>query len=89
MRTLIFENAIRLQKYLEEYGTWHNKIKFEFKFENQEQNILADISIDENKTTLSCTCMHGSVCPTALCSHKLAIIFFLFKKQMRRLKVKW
>ena len=89
MRTRIFADAIKLQEYLTEYGTWHNKIKFEFQFQNPEQNILAEIGIYENKTILSCTCIHGSVCPTALCSHKLAIIFFLFKKQMRRLKEKW
>ena len=89
MRLMIFAEAIKLQQYLEVYGTWHNKISFEFKFENQESNIMTDIFIDENKTLMSCTCMHGSVNHEALCSHKLAVIFYFFKKQMRKIKAKW
>ena len=88
MRTIIFAEAIRLQAFLTETGTTHNKIGFEFNFPNSEY-INTSIFIEKNCTKLLCTCMHGSVNVDALCSHKLAIVFYLFKQQMRRLKVKW
>ncbi len=88
MRTVIFAEAIRLQQYMQEVGNIHNKISFEFKFPNEDV-IIADIQIKENKTVLCCTCVHGSVNYEALCSHKLAVIYYLFRKQMRRLKKPW
>ncbi len=88
MKTTLFSKAIKLQEYLKETGTSHNKLFFEFEFPN-EDNILCELFIEENKTLLSCTCTHGSVCYEALCSHKLAVIFFMFKKQMKRLGIKW
>lgn len=87
MRTVIFSEAIRLQAFLTETGTFHNKITFEFNFPSEV--ILTTIFIEKNCTKLMCTCIHGSVNYDALCSHKLAISFFLFKKQMKRLGVKW
>ncbi len=88
MRIQIFAEAIRLQEYLEKYGSTHNKIHFKFTFPNEDE-ILTNIKIKENKTLLTCTCKHGSIHYEALCSHKLAVIFFLFKKQLKRLKLGW
>lgn len=88
MRVKIFAEAIRLQEFLEEYGTTHNKIHFRFVFPNEEE-ILTELFIEKNCSRISCTCKHGSINFDALCSHKLACVFYFFRQQMRKLKQKW
>ena len=88
MRLVIFAEAIRLQQYLTLLGTWHNKVIFEFTFPNEEK-ITTEMFIKANCTKLVCTCKQGSINYDSICSHKLAIIFYFFKKQMKRLKEKW
>lgn len=90
IRVTLFSKAIRLQQFLKETGRTHNKLHFRFEFEKEpEKDITTWIEIDNGKTVMSCTCVHGSVHYEALCSHKLAVIFYLFKQQMRKLKEKW
>ena len=90
MKTTLFSKAVELQKYLKETGTGHNKIYFRFEFGKDSSNDISTIiSIEENKTIISCDCKAGSIHYEAICSHKLAVIFFMFKKQMKRLGIKW
>jgi len=89
MRLKIFSDAIKLQSYLEEYGTTHNKIHFRFKFPNEDE-ILAYLEIKDNCTKLSCTCKAGSIHYDSICSHKIAIILYLLKKSFKKMyKSNW
>ena len=86
MRNKIFQDAILLQDKLEETGSGQNKEHFEFKFKNEDKNILVTLEIEDNRTTINCTCLHSTLNHGALCSYGLACIFLKFKKQMKK---KW
>ncbi len=88
MRLVIFAEAIKNQVHLEEVGTSRNKTMFQYNFPNKEY-ILVDLIVEDNKTLLSCSCKHHSLHKEALCQYTLGVIFFLFKKQLKRLKQKW
>ncbi len=89
MRNLIFSKAIELQALLEFTGSGQNKEHFKFKFDNEDKNILVELKVEDNRTEISCTCLHSTLNPEALCSYKLAVIFYKLKKELRRLKKKW
>ncbi len=88
MRTKLFSDAIKNQIHLEEIGTWHNKTKFQYNFPNKEY-ILVDLKVEDNKSLFSCSCKHHSLHQEAMCQYVLGVIFYLFKKQMKKVKAKW
>jgi len=78
----LFQKAIRLQRYLKEIGSGRNKLYFQFEFGREpDKDIQAILTLEENKTLLSCDCKHGSIHYEAICSHKLAVLLYLFKKE--------
>ena len=89
MRNKIFQDAILLQDKLEETGSGQNKEHFEFKFKNEDKNILVTLEIEDNRTTINCTCLHSTLNGDALCSYQLAVLFLKFKQSLRKLKKRW
>ena len=87
MRTTIFSKAIRLQKYLNETGGGNNKLFFEYDFGDKEKNIQVELTVEDNKTLIKNTGLHGTINidnQNCLDSYKIGVIFYLLKKQMRR-----
>ncbi len=87
MNPTLFLKAIKLQDKLVEQGNTREAMYFEFDF--KDKPILVSLKVEDNKSLISCTCLHGSINYEALCSHKLAVLFYLFKKELRRLRKKW
>lgn len=85
MRETIFRKAIKNLEFLELKGTWHNKEFYEYVFKDTSQNIENYLTVEDNKTKLSCTCKHCSTNGSTsheivLCSYKLGVLLFKFKK---------
>ena len=51
--------------------------------------VNVDLLVEDNRTLFKCSCAHHSTNEMALCQYTLGVIFFLFKKELRRLRKKW
>ena len=89
MKVSLIQKAINLQEYLKETGTCHNKLYFEYDFGNKEKNIPIEVETGDNCTIVKCKCLHHSMHWLSLCSYSLGVIFYLFRKQMGKVKMKW
>ncbi len=86
MRNILYLKAIENQDKLKLKGTGRGEECYEFEFNNEDKNILVQLKVVDNKTEISCTCLHSTMNHEALCSYKLAVLFFKFKEQMRKLR---
>lgn len=86
MNDILYKKAILHQDKLVEKGSGRGEECFEFEFNNSDKNILVHLKVIDNRTSISCTCMHSTMNQGALCSYQLAVVFLKFKQQMRKLK---
>ena len=88
MRNILYLKAIELQDKLKLKGTGRGEECYEFEFPN-DKNILVHLKVIDNKTEISCTCLHSTMNHDALCSYKLSVLFLKFKQTMRRMSKRW